>query len=342
MHGFGCLQTDLRFRIKSVIDGTQSPEQLNVVIRVCLALATELLERKGGTRRLSESLGLHGDDLAYDCIADLFRRNEHGMLVQLQVYFQSVDLSRLSDAEVLIFLRKLVYSRVNQALFRMYQEVDPAFHKILRNIKLAVLSLSQFQELDRFGESSVAPVLCDTLEHLPPLDPLALENDLHALCRGTENIPEMLGKVALYLRQQDTHSRIVPMAQLARTFQAVYAAKNRPLLEAECVEDGTTETDATATIRCACRKVQLRMAKRYVVKKNITQDTYDSYFDVIERSLIERLVFSNGDDVSYFEMLSKELPGLTHDAYRTQHRTTLEYLGSLAHKEAINQLKRVF
>ena len=151
MQGLGCLQSDLRSRIKAVVDGSQSPEQLNVVIRACLALASELLQRKCGSHRLSETLGLHGDDLAYDCIADLFQRDERGRLLQLQAYFLGVDLDQLSDAEVLIFLRKLVYSRVNQSLFRMYQEADPAFHKILRNIKLAVQSLNQFRELDRFG-----------------------------------------------------------------------------------------------------------------------------------------------------------------------------------------------
>ena len=150
----------------------------------------------------------------------------------------------------------------------------------------------------------------------------------------------MLGKLALYLRQQDTHSRILPIAQLARTLQAVYAAKNRPLLETECVQDETTEADATATIQLVCRKVQVQMSKRYVKKKNVAQDTFDRYFHVIEHCLIERLVFRNGDDASYFDLLSREMSGLTQDEYRKRHRATLEYLGSLAHKEAVKQLRK--
>jgi len=86
------------------------------------------------------------DDLALDCIAGLFMRNEHGEFIQLKKYFcQNNDgLATMDDAEILVLLRRLVIKKTKQELSRIFKERDPEGAKIVRNIKVAIKSASDF------------------------------------------------------------------------------------------------------------------------------------------------------------------------------------------------------
>ena len=148
---------ELKPNLIAVLDGRSTSRQLNGLINLCVALASELLSRKWGSRRLQEHLGLSETDLAYDCIGDLFGRDETGRCTQLTAYFGSMEVASLYEAELLVLLRRLVYSRVNHALFRLYQDLDPAFSRILRNVKLAQEALKQFDERDREGVRYARP-----------------------------------------------------------------------------------------------------------------------------------------------------------------------------------------
>lgn len=329
----------LRQNLLAVLDGTFTSKQLNAIVNLSVALALELLTRKSGGKRLSSSQGLNEKDLAYDSIADLFQRNEEGRFVQLDAYFSSFDLDSVSDEELLVALLRLVYARVNQALFRMYQDIDPGFYRILRNIKLAVERMNQFEQIDRFGESSIAPALCETNEHLPPLDPDEVQHYLMQASVGTENIPQMLGKLSVFLRQQECHSRILPVITVAKILQSVYAVKNQPLLLPPTVEHELPDSDTGEIVRNVCNDVKTESAKKYLARKKVSEEAFDAYFDVIESSIMARIVEQNGSAISCYELLKAQLPDLTPEEYRKHHRAKLEYLGALAYKRAIGKLK---
>jgi hypothetical protein len=60
------------------------------------------------------------NDLAMDCVASFLERNEQGAYVQLCRYFTSAHWSTLTEAELLGQTRRLVFSKVNQELYRLY------------------------------------------------------------------------------------------------------------------------------------------------------------------------------------------------------------------------------
>ena len=333
------LAGQLRDNRPPLLDGSNSTRQLNVIVNICLALASEHLERKWNSRRLTQLQGISEADLAYDCIADLFQQDDAGRLVQLEAYFSSIRNECTDGEELLVYLRRLVYSRVNQAIFRMYEDIDPTLSRILRNIKIAVQKLGQFEEIDRFGENCLAPLLCDKLQHLQPVNEQVIEQHLSSVCIGIESIPQMLAGLALYLREQDEHSRVVPFMVVARSIESVYTIRHRPLLEAAQVEAEFEIHDTTAIVKSACRKVRHEMFARYVEKHKINEELFDHYFEIIERNLLLRFVELDGHDKAYFDLLKSRLPDLTKGQYRAQHRAKLEYLGALTYKRAMKELK---
>ncbi|MFA6455741.1 MAG: hypothetical protein WCW40_02875, partial [Bacteroidota bacterium] len=153
---------DLRGTITAILSGTVTREQVNDIISLSHAFALILLRKKLTAGKLNLSL-IHLDlhDLAYDCIADLFRMDDDHTLIQLSSYFGSLPLHQLSDVQMVDHLRRIVFSKVNQGIFRIYFEHDPSLGKILRNIRITVQTLHTFIETDRFGESLLVPSFID-------------------------------------------------------------------------------------------------------------------------------------------------------------------------------------
>jgi hypothetical protein len=300
----------------------------------------ELLSRKWGARKLQDHLGLSEEDLAYDCLGELFSRDDAGRFEQLSAYFASMVVDSLQPEELLIALRRLVYSRVNHALFRLYQDSDPAFSRILRNVKIALDALKQFEERDRFGETCIVPVLCETNEHLPPVEQSTLESALLAESTGSESVPVMMGKIAVRLREEENCSRLVPIMTVASVIKSVYEIKNRPRLAPHEESDVFADRDAATLIAECCGAVKEEMRESYVGKKKATPQEYDSYFAVIEENLLEKAAGKDGDASSYFDLLTSHIPDLTSRVYRGYHRARLEYLGSLVRKRLVTAIRR--
>lgn len=329
---FSPITLDLKPDLLAVLEWRCTTGQLNRFVHRCVSLAMELISRKWGARRLQEHLGLSEEDLAYDCIADLFSRDDAGRFEQLSAYFAGMVVEGLQAEDLLIALRRLVYSRVNHAMFRLYQDSDPAFSRILRNVKIALDALKQFDERDRFGESFIIPVLCETNEHLPPVDQSALESTLLANTTGSENVPVMMGKMAVILREQEASSRLVPIMTVASVIKSVYEIKNRPRVASHEEADPAGSEDTRILITQTCGSVKEKMRESYVGKKKVKPDEYDVYFRVIESRLVEKMAGMDGDATSYFDLLTSHVPRLTCEEYRRRHRARLEYLGSLVQK----------
>lgn len=331
------LTVSLRDNVQALLRGTHQPRQLTAVVHLCVALSMELLSRKSGGKFLCTQQGLATKDLAFDAVAELFQRDDAGRFVQLETYFESYPPATTGDEELLIALRRLVYSRTNHALFRMYRDVDPVLFKILRNVKLAVERMQQFHEVERFGETYIVPAMCETLEHLPALAMDDLENELLAVALGDETIPRLLGKLALLLKQQSERARMVPLIGVAMVMRAVYARRNEPLLPPASADDPQMGDDLTDVISQACAAVRHECHPRYVGKGKTTEAMYGDYFEVIEESLYAKL---QGDDgVSYLGLLQAKVPGLTHEEYKKMHRSRIEYLGSLAAQRLAHVLR---
>ncbi len=97
------------------------------------------------------------DDLALDCVAGLFMRNENGEFIQFRKYFLGgpADIDSLDDAEILVLMRRLVIKKTKQELSRIFKERDPEGAKIVRNIKVAIKSSEEFSSFREMGREYI-------------------------------------------------------------------------------------------------------------------------------------------------------------------------------------------
>jgi hypothetical protein len=338
MAGHTRLSDNLRPHLLALVAGTASHEQVNGVIAACHALAASFLASKSSAGLLIRTQGLTLDDLAYDCIAELFRQDTSGFYIQLQSYFAGISIATVSDEELLSHLRRLVFSKVNHGVFRLCSEADPSLARILRNMKLAMQSLRQWIEVDRFGEPCMLPGMTETLEHLPPFERDELTTALENAVTGKELIPELLGKLARVLREQHACSRIIPFMTVGMVIRACYERKALPATEVTA-EGTEIPIDLQAIVRDACRATRIGVAEKYLAREKVTGDQLDLYFAVIERELYGRYANDGHAHASLFEILRDLRPEITKHDYIRRHRNRLEYLLKLVRNRAAGALK---
>jgi hypothetical protein len=327
--------------ITSVIHEQPSPARVGEFVELCRSIALVQLRRKAASGKLrTDFFRMSLDDLAIDAVADLLEQDDDGSLLQIAAYARSVSYQSLTEAEAMSHMRRLVYAKVNQSLFRMYNEFDPSLGKVLRNMKLAFQSAHSLVIVDRLGEQFIAPSMCETLEHLPVIDPETLEAHVREFFSENPKMPHLLGRLAAYLREQTAHSRFVPIMTVAYALRQIYTGDNDPAPDEGGIEEQLYVEDLDRIIGESCRKVRKEYHPRYVGKKSVTEETFVNYFQVVEAHLRLKLIGGDGAGFSFYENLRTRQPGLSLEDYRKDHRAKLEYLAQLCLQEARDQCKR--
>jgi hypothetical protein len=247
-------------------------------------------------------------------------------------------LDRLSDVQLLDYLRRLVFSKVNHGIFRMYSEYDSSLGKILRNTKLAIQSLNNFTEVDRFGESFLVPCLVEPQFHLPIMPQESLSELLYETLNGNERIPEVLTLLSRSLQEQNLYARAVSLIGFAITLRTIFSEEIKEHEEISFQPINTT--DVIELIRQSSEKVQQKMTERYVAKNKLTCEEYEKMFKVIQKNLAAIAVDQDGRDFSLYDHFRQEILELTKEQYKERYRTILEYLLMLTKKELGKELKR--
>ena len=93
--------------IRAVAGEAPSRTSVNEFTFLCRKIAVVFLRKKVSLGRLyPETFGVSIDDLALDCIADLFIQDDNGTLLQISAYFQGISLDDTTDEELLSHVRR--------------------------------------------------------------------------------------------------------------------------------------------------------------------------------------------------------------------------------------------
>jgi hypothetical protein len=334
----------LKKLLQKAMHGDASELELKELSRLFLALAKPLVQRRIFAGKISLNIvRMTEHDITCDCIADLFKRNDSGVLVEVANYFssQSIEIEHCSEEYLLTHLKKLVSNAVNDGIFRLYNEADPALAKIIRNIKIAVEKSDSFKIEDFCGDQYLILKHTDVLFHLTTISNEELNHQLETTLVRTKDVPEMLRQLASFLCEQETYQRKVKLISLAvavkRGFEAVSATSSEKNDEADYYM--ITE-DVRILIQKSCRELETQMKPRYVLKGKVDESTFTNYMKTLEQVLYDEFVSGQNGQYSYYEQLKHCIPDLTQSSYAKQHRIIFEYLAKLAKERTREKLKR--
>ncbi len=327
-------------QIASLLSGQPRREAVEHVINESHQLALAYLRKKARCGRLSaEFFDLSIDDLALDCIADLFERNEEGQFEQLQTYYQSMSWHELDDAELHFALRRLIFSQVNDGLFRRYRQADPNLSKIIRNVKIAARSNPACALVSRNGETWLVAHGEGTLTSQPLAPPELLEIYLTASIEGLVEMPTVVAGFIECAQTWDRYANGYPVVRLARAIRSALIRLNAVDYDGGEDRSAFLDGEVERAIARAARRVKDEMHASYVGSGKVDSRLFEQYLQAIQDVMASEYADNDTDAQSYFEALQVYRPGLSKTTYRREHRNRFEYMAKKCRAELLDYLK---
>lgn len=326
-----------------ILENSDSLTEVDELVSIAHSLAAAYLRRKIATRKFSpDRYGLSVEQFAYDAVAEVFERNDEGVFVRLHSYFDSFDSHHLSPEQLLAHFQTIVFSKVNDRIMEAAYEHDPAFGKILRNIRLSVHTVKNFEEREFLGEKILIPAITESNQQLPEIPDSEFSAIVRESVRHSKNIPQVLAKLCKMLCEQSEYSRIIPLMKLTQFVRDSYGESSSSEEVDDSIGQKFKEEESRTITDAICLQLQKEMYSKYVGRKKISSIMYDQYFAVIRHKLAERFVHPNGDMDTYFDLLKDQIPELTSAEYRKEHRAVLEYLAASANERIVKRLKKEY
>jgi len=348
--------------VQNICNCCYSPRELTEFIDISQKIAVsylKYLELNGRNIRPRKSEGVNElEDVAIDCIADLFTRNEKGEFIQLQRYFGN-ELSveeTPDDMQILSMLRRLIVKKTKQELSRIFKERDPEGAKIIRNIKVAIKNSEKFisfKEMGRefvcfkkntttinegqethkynyFGtEKSVIPekmLFQFFLEQYSPSD--SISSMLDKMMEIVNGLDDFHNYLAI-----DLISSIIREV----TFQHVHEKlsdvdDNSPIHEIQ-------KKEIRRVNHSVVKLMHQKINNQYLSRNKITPQKANIYCMAISDFITE--LTQDKDTDSNYKYLKRYIPELTQRSYREQERSIFEYLVKVTKKSLRKKLKEL-
>ena len=310
------------------------------------------------------------EDLALDCVAGLFMRNEDGEFIQFKKYFSQNcdDIENLDDVEMMVLLRRLVIKKTKQELSRIFKERDPEGAKIVRNIKVAIKTASDFHSFREMGREYIymsfgsdghekpktpaAGTLDETnsskkmmgtdggldysflRKRQPSIPEKSLRGEYLNLYCPKDPVSASIRKM-LHVIQNDTrYQNFLPLDLVARIMRHTNLEMARERLTSQISETSPLDELKLKEIekrkKIVLGKIKNKIQIQYVNGNKISPEKGHIYYLALA-DILEDISQGKKYD-SYFKHLRRYMPHLSQTAYRTQERTIFEYLGKLIKK----------
>jgi len=287
-------------------------------------------------------LGLSADDLAMDCVAALFERDQCGRFTQLCVYYSRIGWEHLGEDELLSFTRRLVFSKVNQEFSRLCKENDPALEKLMRSIRNAARKTGAFSIRRRKeGVWLVTPGGSAAQTGKRVMPPEFLETRLTPHLHEDISVREVVRAASLILRGQREYLRGYPLTGLALVIRSAFTRiggmpDTVPEEESLVLRSGELKGILASSVAA----VRFHLHEKYVESRKMSRQTYNAHFHAVMDILAAEYLGEDGGGRTFFGHLSRELPGLTRQSYRYTYRSRLEYFVKRARDQFLRSMRK--
>lgn len=308
-------------------------------------------ELMGKNIRPKDSEGLKDlEDVALDCIAGLFMRNENGEFVQLKRYFGNTLTSpaEIDNKFLLMLLRRLIIKKTKQELSRVFRERDPEGAKIIRNIRVAIRNSDQFCAFKEMGRDCVYLNNIRGGDHnlrheLSEIPGKILYHQFLEQYDPGDSVSAMMKKMLTILYQHVEYKNYLPIDVMASFIRDVTFQQFKEQISNE-IDNSSPFHDlqikeVDAVNKCIIQYIHNKIENQYLKKNKINRQTADIYIKAIQ-DFVHDLTQSKACE-SNFRYLKRYIPNLTQKTYREQERSIFEYLVKITKKSLRKKLKEL-
>lgn len=327
---------DLSVVIPKIINGGCTPAELSAFIKLTQRLAFSVLQRRQfrGLRICKNKRNMNAQlrDLALDCIASLFERNERGDFILWQRYFnRHLPPNRIpSRLELLDLMQRIVSKKVNQELARLFAERRPQDARILRNLRVAASKDQNLRLFRRHGTEYISLRETPIDDRRTPISTdILMEYGAAQSARIDTSILFIRAMLDELQRHPDAQQRL-PLNLLVKIISARQASNLRNHLFAKAEAESIDYYMEEQMILRAQKKVAQRLRaklEQFHAENRITITQRESYYLALMELLHQ--IHEKARPESQCKVLQRHTPGLTREEFRAKERCPFEYLVKL-------------
>jgi hypothetical protein len=333
---------DLRELLVKAANGSIREQELARLIQICRVVSeTYVLHYRSSLLALLSFHGMTQSDLAYDCIAEMFARDEAGQFYRLQRLLSKLSepSDTIDDLSLFLAFRTLVTKVANAQLSRTYAQCDPTGAKIMRNIRDHLKCSRALMLVEDFRGKVLRPRECDPLDHLQafPLELLEMELSENGLL--LQPTPHILKEVDRLLREQDQFRRSIPLFDLVRLIRETYGHKAPTSRDAEYQIDleGLDEDELRSLHQRVVQSLNEKILVTYYLKKKLN-DVEARQLSAIMTKIVSDWFAGDAITDSYYQHAQSVLL-LSKEEYESHWRQRIEYLAKVAKEIIANDLE---
>ncbi|MEW6654127.1 MAG: hypothetical protein AB1394_11770 [Bacteroidota bacterium] len=330
--------------MRSVVNGRASYFEVNSLIKYTHQFASVRLTQILRTKKIISEILPHSiTTVALDCIAEIFHRDSDGNFIELQHYFSGEkDLTKTEAQEAFINFRRIVFSKINDGIFRIYKEYDPITSKVIRNIKLIFKRSDKIYSICRFGEVYYTLTPDNLNEAETEMPPEELETELvlnYPFIHGLEN---QVTKLLEILSISTKYRRFYSLVDLALIIKNIYIHQNKIIVNNLDIDKDLIDADIKQIVQASFIEIGAELESKYLRNHKIEKLLFEQYTHALKELLTDTFIKNDGANFSHFDYLCKVKDDLSYEEYRTKHRASFEYFVKISKTRIINNLKDFF
>jgi hypothetical protein len=330
----------IRGTLRRCVSNKYDRKDVNRLVLLCHRFAYSYLRMKRSAGNYFVTGNENIEDLALDFIAELFQKEKDGSLVVLQEYFKDTDLNRCEDSDVKIELRRLVFTKVDDNLFRYYGQKDPSLRKIIRNLKLAVKKRNCNHAVCYKDGNLIVDEDEPGITSIMPADFMRMR--LCSRLRGEMQIPDILIQVIDIIRDQDSYRKRFPLVILAsiirESFVILHNDNHKQTIK-PVAESNLLKSDLDKYIDETVDRIKNEICPRYIKKGKLRQESMDQFLNVAT-DIVRNDFHEEKHGYSQYDRIKKYNENLEYEEFRKKHRPVLEYLVKLIRRDLINFFRK--
>jgi len=323
-------------------DGSISEQELTELVHLSRSLIQAYLGSiRSSLTHLCQLQGLTINDLAYDCIAEAFAKDDKNRFHQITNFVESLSekLDTVPEQQVFLAYKSFMLRVTDAQLARLYALSDPAGAKIHRNVRDCVKQSSLFMLEKDYRGLVMKPKHSSAIEDRSAFPIEELEQEFLSRVDHTCTTQQMLQLCYEIVTGQSKYRQSVPLAGVVQMFKKVYGDNPESV-----GEEHPFVTAGLAVFEIDHIRVQVETALKekivltYLARGKLNRKEAEAVFNAFQ-DMLEDWCAGEQSQSSLYHYL-KEYLQINEETYEATLRTKMEYLLKVAREEFAARLMR--
>ena len=337
------MKTALAKKLKSILttiyESRQSEKTITELVHLSRTIISGyLINTKSSIIQLTGLYGLSLSDISYDCLGELFKRNEKGNYQTFTKFFSSLrtPVEDISEKELFFAFKGLLIQVTGAHIARLYSKIDPAGSKIQRNIKDTLPKVDFFTARKNVNGIYLIAKSSSNTSKLPYFNLETIEH--YFVSRANEKMATKKLLKILYdiISEQQNIRKEIYLADAVNLFKKIYSVETKYVADEEFISNDcsndykSAEIEHNQIVEKVLNKVDNKI-DMYYSKRKITAEQKDALHNSVY-DIIQDWLKTGKSNSTLYEYINKYID-IDVKCYRQEIRDILEYIIKLAKKE---------